>query len=209
MFNVTKSSPPAEPFAYNDPAVVALVRNDFHDKCYLCEEKPLRHLEVEHFYPQAYYPHLVNNWYNLLCICEKCNKIRPKEINTKNENEVLNCWADDVETAITLRYDETADIVEIKPNDHSVKTANTTELLQKIHNGLKTTSLSYVDLRRLIAEELAELSKEIEYFETTVLKSVFKARISKRLSRTACFSAIKRTFIQEKHPTLINLLNQS
>lgn len=207
MFNVTKSAAPAEPFAYNDPAVVALVRNDFHDKCYLCEEKALRHLEVEHFYPQAYYPHLTNDWDNLLCICEKCNKIRPKAINTDDKNEVLNCWVDDVETAITLRYNEAGDNVEIQSNALSVKTINTIDLLHRIHNGINTTSNSYVDLRRLIAEELGKLVEAIGYFETTVLKRAFREKIKAQLSRTSCFSAVKRTFIRDRHPSFVPLFD--
>jgi uncharacterized protein (TIGR02646 family) len=207
MFNVVKSAAPRPVFLYNDSDIVALVKSDFSDKCYLCEEKTPRHLEVEHFYPQAIYPHLINDWANLLCICEKCNKIRPKKINTLNDDEVLNCCIDDVETTIKLKYSEINGTIEINSDSSSIKKENTVNLLNKIHNGIATESLSYIALRRMIAEELAELVKEIEYLETTILKSVFKERITKRLSRTSCFSAIKRNFITEEHPILASLFD--
>lgn len=207
MFNVSKSAPPAGPFAYNAPVVVALVRNDFYDKCYLCEEKTPRHLEVEHFYPQAFCQHLINDWQNLLCICGKCNKLRPKTINTINENEVLNCCVDDVENSITLRFDEKTSSLQIAANDVSVKARNTVYLLEKIHNGKNTTSVSHIDLQKLMATELAELEEEIGYFATTVLKNAFRKKIQKRLSRTSCFSAVKRTFIKDRHPEFIDLFD--
>ncbi len=207
MFNVVKSIAPRTDFSYHDNDVVALVKADFFDKCYLCEEKTPRHLEVEHFYPQAYYPHQINDWNNLLCICEKCNKIRPKKINTTATDEVLNCCTEDVEAAITLRYRETNSTLEIVSNNVSAKTQNTANLLNKIHNGIGSLSLSFVDLRKLMTEELAELLVEIEYFETTILKTVFRERIKKRLSRASCFTAVKRTFIKDKHPELTFLFD--
>ena len=103
MFNVVKSPVPSGNFKYTDQHIIDLVKADFFYKCYLCEEKIPRHLEVEHFYPQKYFPHLENDWTNLLCICEKCNKIRRKNINTTNENEVLDCCTADVENMILLK----------------------------------------------------------------------------------------------------------
>jgi hypothetical protein len=160
MFNVSKSAAPSSPFSYHDPAIVALVRKDFYDKCYLCEEKVPRHLEVEHFYPQAFYPHLE----------KRCNKIRPKKINTSNEDEVLNCIEDDVESLIGLRFDEANNSIEISTNTGSQKVQNTLALLNRIHNGFSTASLSFLDLRKLIAEELAELEAEIYFFENRFSK---------------------------------------
>ncbi len=109
---------------------------------------------------------------------------------------MLNCCTDDVETGLTVRYNETDSTLEITSQISSAKTQNTVNLLDKIHNGIDTKSFSFVDLRRLIAEELAELTKEIEYFETTVLKTVFKGRIKKRLSRAPALALWKEHLLK-------------
>lgn len=164
MFNVVKSPAPQGDFLYNDVIVVELIRQDFFDKCYLCEEKTPRHLEVEHFYPLSYFPHLKNDWNYLLCICNKCNKIRPKNINTTDENEVLDCCTTDVENLILLKFNNSDSSISFTGANGNIIITNTIKLLQRIHNGIDTASNSYIDLRKLIAQELAELEDEINSF---------------------------------------------
>jgi hypothetical protein len=207
MFKVKKSDSPAGNFSYNDDNIVALIKADFFDKCYLCEEKTPRHLEVEHFYPQAYFPEKIHDWDNLICICEKCNKIRPKKINTDENDVVLNPCINDVETLIQLRYNPTDYSVSISSVEATSIVVNSISLLERIHNGINTTSPSYVDLRKLIAEEIAALEEDISNLNT-VIENVFRKRIAKRLSRQSAFFAIKKTFIQENNPELSELIEE-
>lgn len=207
MFKVTKSDKPAGDFKYNDAAIVALVKADFLYKCYLCEEKTPRHLEVEHFYPQAYFPEKIHDWDNLICICEKCNKIRPKKINTDDTDKVVNPCIDKVETLIQLKYNPSDYSVTISSEDASTIVTNSINLLEKIHNGTNTKSLSFIDLRKLIAEDIAALEEDISNLNT-VIENVFRKRIAKRLSRQSAFFAIKKTFIMENNPELQNLIEQ-
>lgn len=206
MFNVQKSPAPTGHFRYNDHSVQRQVKDDFFGKCYLCEEKTPRHLEVEHFYPQAYYPHLVHDWNNLLCICEKCNKIRPKQINTHSGNEVLNCCEEDVESLIRLRYLAKEQAVQFGTASNA-KVEQTIDLLQRIHNGLGTQSKSYVDLRKLIAQELSKLEDDINNWMEYDLEKPFKEKIKSRLSRRSAFTAIKRTYISDNYPEFIELFD--
>jgi hypothetical protein len=207
MFNVTKSAAPTGGFKYNDNAIERQVKDDFFDKCYLCEEKVPRHLEVEHFYPQAHYPHLVHHWDNLLCICQKCNKIRPKQINTTNEDEVLNCCEEDVEVLIQLRFLAKEKKVEITGSSQQ-KIKNTIELLDRIHNGgNKTKSNSYSDLQKLIVKELAKLEEDITNLMNYQLEKPFKDKIKQRLSRQSAFMAIKRTYINDFNPEFTELFD--
>lgn len=206
MFNVKKSEKPLGNFKYNDERIVASVKEDFFYKCYLCEEKTPRHLEVEHFYPQAYFNDKIHDWDNLICICEKCNKIRPKKINTDNTNSVLNPCTDKVETLIHLKYNTSDYSIIISSPETSSIIQKSIDLLDKIHNGIATTSSSYVDLRKLIAEEIAALEDDINNLNTYLIEKPFKEKIKRRLTRQSPFFAIKKTYILENIPELKMLI---
>jgi len=207
MFKVTKSEMPAGDFKYTDKAVKEQIKKDFFHKCYLCEEKTPRHLEVEHFYPQSSFPEKKHDWDNLICICEKCNKIRPKKINTGEEDAVLNPCKDDVEKLIQLRYNCVDYSVSVSSGAATTIINNTIGLLHRIHNGADSLSYSFIDLRKLIAAELTELEEEINNLSIYNLEAVFTKRIQKRLSRQSAFTAIKKTFILENYPAFKNLFD--
>ncbi|MGB0930878.1 MAG: HNH endonuclease, partial [Chitinophagales bacterium] len=156
MINIAKSSKPDRDFSYKERAIRDIVKGDFYSICYLCEEVTPRHYEIDHFYPQKYYEHLIDEWDNLFFICQKCNKIRPKNINTCSDDEVLNNCEDDVENLLTIYYDSHDESVFILPNTIDPKVLyrveNTIRLLNRIYNGIDTTSLSYIDLRNEIEE---------------------------------------------------------
>ena len=207
MFNVTKSEIPAGDFKYTDEAIKAQIKEDFFYKCYLCEEKTPRHLEVEHFYPQRYFPKKKHDWNNLICICEKCNKIRPKKINTGEEDAVLNPCKDNVESLIQLQYNVIDYSISVRSGNATTIINNTIGLLNKIHNGTDSLSYSFTDLRKLIAAELTELEEEIYNLSMYNLENVFTKRIKKRLSRQSAFTAIKKTFISENYPAFKKLFD--
>jgi HNH endonuclease len=208
MFNVKKSDRPAGDFKYNDGHIIKLVRADFFDKCYLCEEKTPRHLEVEHFYPKAYHPDKIHDWDNLICICEKCNKIRPKKINTNDVDMVLNPCIDDAESLILLKYNPADSSISISSAEKNIVITNSIELLQRIHNGVNTASFSYVDLRKLIAEEIAALEDDINNLNTYLLEKPFREKIRKKLSRQSAFFAVKKIYIIENNPELSDLIEK-
>jgi len=196
MFNVIKSASPPTPFLFSDENVVQLVKDDFFEKCYLCEENVPRHLEVEHFYPQAHFPLKINDWDNLISICQKCNKIRPKNVNTLGE-EVYNPCSDDVDSFIKLKLN--ADLtIDISYTDATTpKNINTVTLLDRIHNGIGTASLSYKDLRKLIAKELANFNLAIENYYQVSIKDGYKEVLSDFLSKKSQFTAFKRWIIRD------------
>ena len=196
MFNVTKSAAPATPFTYQDELVVQQIKDDFFDKCYLCEEKVPRHLEVEHFYPQLHFPLLINNWNNLICICEKCNKIRPKNINTVGQ-EVYDPCTHDVDNFIKLKFNDSQEIdINIVDTTNPLD-VNTKALLDRIHNGIGSKSLSYKDLRKLIINEVAEFELAIENYFTTNIKDGYRVLIKKYLSNKSAFTAFKRWIVRD------------
>ncbi len=98
---------------YNEKSVEDALKKDFFKKCYICEEST-RHFEVDHFYPQKFYGHLVNQYENLFYICQKCNKLKPKIINTYSGNEILDCCKLDPAEYIKLKLNSKECKVEVE-----------------------------------------------------------------------------------------------
>ena len=72
---------------YNRADVIAQLRKDFNDKCYICETKDLQDPEDEHLLPHenGKYPERKFDWNNLFWACGHCNNIK----NQKNTISAL------------------------------------------------------------------------------------------------------------------------
>lgn len=216
MINIQRTTAVIEE-KYDAETTKELLKNDFFKMCYLCEEVT-RHYEIDHFYPQKYFPHLVNDWENLFYICEKCNKIRPKDINTQDKNEVLNNTKDDVEDWITLCINDKTGNIDIKGNtqnkDKHTKTKinNSVLLLQKVYQGIDTKSKSYLDLRKEIKNKVETFIQILETYQkaSTTFKPWYKKQIIKHLSKKSgkaeesSFVSFKRKIIRD-NPDLIEI----
>jgi 5-methylcytosine-specific restriction endonuclease McrA len=66
--------------------VIRMLKSDFRNKCYLCEQKEITSLEVEHLKPHKGDKTLLYDWNNLFFSCRHCN-------NTKGDRyyPILNC----------------------------------------------------------------------------------------------------------------------
>ena len=206
MINISKSFIDKE-VDYKDEVIREQIQYEFQKKCYLCEGCPVQNYEIDHFYPQNIYPHLTNNYANLFFICSKCNKIRPKKINTSNDNEILNSCEDNVEESIVLDISlEDCCKAIMTPcygadSYYNKKIDNTIELLQKIYNGKGTKSQAYKCLKDDIVEEIASFRGELEMYANdyvgTKLEKRFKNRLLKDLDRTSKYSGFKRTLFKK------------
>ncbi|EJF07521.1 HNH endonuclease [Thiovulum sp. ES] len=182
---------------YSEESVKTALKIDFKKKCYLCEEVT-RHFEVEHFYPQKDFPHLQNDYENLFYSCQKCNKIKPKTINTSSEDEVLNSCDIAVENLISLKYNSKKCHVEIlatsqKPDQ---KTINTVKLLKRIYNGENSKSSSCEDLKDDIGEKVENFYKVIDEYHRTKLKRVALKKIKEELEIDKSYSTFKLWIIR-------------
>jgi len=118
---------------YDEKSVKDALKIDFAKKCYLCEEVT-RHWEVEHFYPQKYYIHLINDYANLFYVCQKCNKIKPKNINTQSDDEILNCCEIEIESYIKLKLNSKeckVEVLKLQSNQDLDKSIDNTKLYQE------------------------------------------------------------------------------
>jgi len=190
--------------AYSEKNVIDSLKVDFKKKCYLCEEVT-RHFEVDHFYPQKYYYHLINDYLNLFYCCQKCNKIKPKKINTDSDNEILNCCDIDIEKYIKLKLNLRECIVEIEQVETTLeldkKIKNTIEFLHRIYNGKNSKSNSCEDLRDDIIENIDSFRKKINRYSSTKLKRAIIEEIKEDLNIGSAYSSFKRWIIRD-NPTL-------
>lgn len=185
---------------YSTSLVQESLKKDFFRKCYICEEVT-RHFEVDHFYPKNYYPHLVNDYKNLFYCCQKCNKIKPKVINTHSENEILNCCEIDPSEYIKLKLNINAckvDVTQINTNDileYQIK--ETIKLLNRVYNGENSQSTSCADLKDDIKEKMEEFGKKLDKYQTTKLKNAIVEEIKKELTIESSYVTFKRWIIRD------------
>jgi hypothetical protein len=185
---------------YDDRAVKDSLKIDFNKKCYLCEEVT-RHFEVEHFYPQKYYLRLIQEYVNLFYCCQKCNKVKPKKINTSSDNEILNCCDINVEAYIKLKLNIKEckiDIIQLQQNillDVQIK--NTMILLDRIYNGKNSQSNSCEDLREEITTVVASFRKKLDKYQKTKLKRAICEDLKEDLDTSSSYSTFKRWIIRD------------
>lgn len=64
--------------SYSKPDVVKQLKEDFHNKCYICELSDLQDAQVEHLLPHldGKYPERKFDWNNLFWSCGHCNNVK-------------------------------------------------------------------------------------------------------------------------------------
>jgi len=170
------------------------LRADFYNKCYLCGEAKISSIEVDHLQPHGDDRDLKFDWNNLFYSCRHCN-------GTKGITwPVLDCTDPAVPVLSRLRYRYRAlklrAVVEVEATTEDVATRNTADLLNRIYNGRSNN-------RRLEAENILEkMQGQCRRFFATVgdyaagkgtqeERSVWRDRISRDLSPTSSFSALR------------------
>ncbi len=167
MINVTRSAHGCAD--YKSETTREIIKRDFGRICYLCEGDPVQNWEIDHFYPVLHFSALEHEMDNLFFICSKCNKIRPKDINTTGK-EVLNPCIDDVERLISLSMDifGSNKLIAMQNNSRTNPKVQATIdlLLERIYNGIGTSSSSFKDLQDDIFATLVELRENLlDYLE--------------------------------------------
>ena len=71
---------------YSSSEVKKRVQEDFCSKCYICEQKNTRSVEVEHFKPHKGDSSLKYDWNNLFLACSQCNRTKGSRYHN-----ILNC----------------------------------------------------------------------------------------------------------------------
>ncbi len=203
MYNVDRSFPAPKSLEkekskksgkYNCEDVQNKLVEDFFNKCYLCEEKEISGINVEHLKPHKGNIDKKFQWENLFLSCYHCN-------NTKigNDDEILDCANPSHKVYDWIEYNFTSfpkTKVELKSLNNIDIVNNTVALLDKIYNGLTVNKkLSSENIRKKIMREILSFEKLIfEYISNP--KDDLLEEIKEMLSRKSAFSAFKRWIIK-------------
>ena len=216
MINIIKSQPAPSCLSeekekvsgdYKCGEVLNKLQEDFHNKCYLCEEKEPTTINVEHFIP-----HKNNNielkfdWNNLFLACGHCNNVK----SAKYDN-LLNCTDSSQKITELLQFDIKPfprEKVQISALISDVKVEQTAKLLNEIYNG--TTELKTIEgqnIRDKLIRELIEFNRILsEYFYEHGLskddKVELKKKIQRKLSPKTAFTAFKIWIIKNNEDLL-------
>ena len=195
MVKITRSYPAPESLkmeakkkegSYSKPDVVARLKEDFHDKCYICEMKGLQDPQIEHLLPHknGRWPDRKYDWENL---------------RRKYEEGILNCCQRDPEDAMVfhLRQEE----VEVWPKSPEDREAVlTSELVEEVFN-LENTGMRIVGSAvrtRLLQEEMNTLYKKLEAYRKNPGSKLIQRTLRALLKRDTAFAGFKRCYVRER-----------
>lgn len=125
MVKIERSYPAPESLAvealkkngsYREKDVIDRLKEDFHDKCYICELKGLQDPEVEHLLPHknGRYQERKFDWNNLFWCCGHCNKVKNNE---KYDAGIIDCCRQDPEKMLSFSLQEDDIFVEAVNGD--------------------------------------------------------------------------------------------
>jgi HNH endonuclease len=204
MINFTKSQPAPACLAiekvkngeYKCGDVLERLNDDFHRKCYICEDKDLTSINVEHLIPHRGDIDLKFDWDNLCLACYHCNNIK-----LAVHDDILNCVRDAIIVTESILF-QTDGFPKSHPKfealiQNNSQVENTIHLLEAVYNG--TTPLKKMEssnLRNRLDKEMKEFNDLLhEYFFTDGLdnseKNALKKQIKRKLSPESPFTAFK------------------
>lgn len=179
--------------------VLERLKNDFKNKCYICEYKKPTTINVEHFVPHKEDKELKFDWDNLFWACGHCNNIKlAKFVN------ILNCIVelDNVETDLRYAFEPLPfELVSIEALKDDERVINTRELLLAVYNG--TTPLKLIEssnLRDKLLDEIIDFRKFLinyfKYGDSEEDREYHLVRIKAHLNKDSSFTAFKRWIIR-------------
>lgn len=183
---------------YNTPEVNQALGLMFAHKCYLCEQKGLSSLQIEHLVPHRKNKELMFDWNNLFLSCSHCNNIKNDRFTP-----ILDCTKVPVDEKIAFRRRVVpleADKLDISALDESEETQNTVALLNEVYYGSTSQKIEEAKIIR------TQLSKELDQFEECVKeyasadgedKKDLECSIKMKLKWNAPFAAFKRWIIRD------------
>ena len=187
---------------YNIPEVVNALKEEFHDKCYICEQKHIKSINIEHFKPhKGTNKELMFSWNNLYYACGHCNNLKlAKYDNILDPGNP----EDDVEGFIHYGMPilHRRAQVEITACRNDEKTINTVELLNHVYNG-KTTikDIEAVNIKNDLVKELVEFTSWLREYDDDELeedeRNYLERNIRKGLNVKSAFTAFKRQIVKD------------
>ncbi len=187
---------------YNCEGVLERLKMDFHNKCYICEDKEPHSINTEHFKPKERYQNLIFEWNNLFYSCSHCNNIK---LAKPIYDDILNCTIEDEEVDKKIKYHLNPyprEQAVISANEDSQRVHNTVHLLLAVYNG--TTEMKTIESGNLRSKLLSEIRRFqdllFEYDDDLYNadeKEKVKEKIIRELRPGSNFTAFKRWILRE------------
>lgn len=193
---------------YNRPDVMRQLREDFHDKCYICELGGLSDPEVEHLRPHhgRKLAERVFDWNNLFYVCPHCNNLKKE---AKYDDKIIDCCIEDPEKKLDQIYENGH--VNVKHMVEDECAAMTAELIQdsfeKRNTGIREAACQHRIDR--LAETMNILYKTLEKHKEYPESERYMRSLRTALSRKSVFAAFKRNYVRKHiadYPDLKDLL---
>ncbi len=200
--------------SYTEEDTVTALREDSHNKCYICEILRPTSINVEHFTEHRGNVALKFHWPNLMYACSHCN-------NTKNDlfrtspSTIINCTDPEQFPDLWIEYrldisDDLKVIAKITQNlatpapAYQQQIDNTIRLLDAVYNGTKTAirSQEAFNLRVKLTTELRNFQQKLfEYLTTTdaARKSQLKTAINQEIENASEFTAFKKWMLRDRN----------
>lgn len=183
--------------SYREPDVIKQLADDFHEKCYICEIKPVQDPQVEHRLPHhnRSLPTRVFDWNNLFYSCSHCNSVKNAD---KYEAGIIDCCSRDPEEVLTYHLEENHVEVNVKDLEDQ-EALLTAELIEEVFNSTSTgirTEAGQVRLRELQIV-MNTLYKQLERYKKNPEDHRTIRKLCGLLDRTTAFSGFARSYVKE------------
>lgn len=193
---------------YDKPDVIKQLREDFHDKCYICEMAKLQDPEVEHLLPHkgGKYKDRKFDWNNLFLTCGHCNSVKSQQ---KYDEGIIDCCKTDPEELIYFRLQES--VVDISAiDDENEKALLTAMLIREVFESKKTGEMRDYKCAmrfRALHEEMNKLYDNLEAVKKHPDSKVVLRKLKAMLRRETAFAAFKRNYVRENREIFPQLMS--
>lgn len=193
--------------SYNTAEVNAALKEMFHGKCYICENKQITSYQIEHLIPHRENTELKYDWNNLFLACAHCNNTKLAKFDP-----IIDCTKENVEELIAFRkegYFGTDEKLIFDMLDCRIETQNTVKLLQEVYYGsTPQKKMEATILRRILRKELSKFKEYVrEYKEAEdEEKEDLKYLLQQQLRDDSPFAAFKRWLIRDNKDAYPELL---
>lgn len=181
---------------YNKADVIQQLKQDFHDKCYICELGGLSDPEVEHLKPHhgRRIAERVFDWNNLFYVCPHCNNLKK---DAKYDDKIIDCCADDPEEKLEQCYENGhVNVHSIVDEECAIMTAKLIrDCFEKRNTGIREAACQY-RINRL-AESMNVLYKTLEKHKQNPESERYIRSLRAALSRKSVFAAFKRNYVRK------------
>lgn len=196
--------------SYSSTDVVERLRQDFHNKCYICELKDLQDPQIEHLLPHknGKYPERKFDWSNLFWVCGHCNNVKNQD---KYDAGILDCCKKDPENYIIFDCDEKDVRLSAKTTEPGEEIGRTMTLIYEIFNRKNTGMRVYKsDYRfKALQKEMNILYDNLEALKKAPDSKLILRKLKAILKRESAFAAFKRCYVREhltEYPVLRDFL---